>query len=175
MNAVDDIGATPLHRAAQYGNDKVAKVSPRRRSGRQLSRTMRRCLLKTERTLTLQITTSGRCCTTPPITTEPTSCRFVFCSLYAFMAPRAPTLRTFSQLLIDLGADVTAVTDEDWTALHVAARYGHKEIAKVTLAAFWCLDCGSCPTDSARRRCRRRPFDRLRLDTLASRLVRRAL
>ena len=97
------------------------------------------------------------------------------CPLYAFMAPHAPTLRTFSQLLIDLGADVTAVTDEDWTALHVAARYGHKEIAKVTLAAFWCLDCGSCPTDSARRRYRRRPFDRLRLDTLASRLVRRAL
>ena len=36
------------------------------------------------------------------------------------------------QELIDSGADIHAVTHQEWTALHAAARYGHTDIVKAS-------------------------------------------
>ena len=43
------------------------------------------------------------------------------------------------QILLDHGADVNAVDDEDWTALHFAARYADVKAVEV------CIPCSSLP------------------------------
>ena len=38
-----------------------------------------------------------------------------------------------TQILLDYGADVNAFDGDEWTALHIAARYGHSETVQVSL------------------------------------------
>ena len=51
--------------------------------------------------------------------------------------PRRRTASVDCQILLDYGADVNAVDDEDWTALHLAACYADAEMVKV------CIGCNS--------------------------------
>ena len=78
-----------------------------------------------------QIRRSGQCCNTLFTMAISRSHRLTGIRQYSRVRV-AHEKEPDAQELIDSGVDIHAVTNQEWTALHAAARYGHTDIAKAS-------------------------------------------